>query len=192
MSEAAIIKPPATYEDLCRVPEGKIAEILGGELVVQSRPAARHARAATLLSEDVGPFNRKPGGPRGPGGWFILFEPELHLGEDVVVPDIAGWRRERMAQIPDAAYFTLAPDWVCEVISPGTMKRDRVDKPRIYAREKVAFLWLLEPVGKTLEVLQLEGQYWVPIAAFQGDEKIRAAPFDAIELEMERWWEGFQ
>jgi Uma2 family endonuclease len=193
MAEPAIVKPPATYEDLCRVPEGQIAEILGGELVVSPRPAFRHARAAFALSADLdGPFNRRPGGPRGPGGWFIVFEPELHLGTDVVVPDIAGWRRERMPELPDAAYATLAPDWVCEILSPRSMKRDRVDKPPIYAREKVGFLWLLDPVGKTLEVLLLEGQYWVPTAVFQGDEKIRAQPFDAIELEMERWWEGFK
>jgi Uma2 family endonuclease len=192
MAEAAIVTKPATYEDLCRVPPEKIAEILGGELVVSPRPAGRHARASSRLGRDVGPFDEGPGGPRGPGGWVILDEPELHLGDDIVVPDLAGWRSDRMPQIPDAAYFTLAPDWVCEVLSPKSIKRDRVDKPPIYAREKVGFLWLLDPVGKTLEVLLLEGKYWVPTAVFQGDEKIRAQPFDAIELEMERWWEGFK
>ncbi|MGE0682703.1 MAG: Uma2 family endonuclease, partial [Candidatus Binatia bacterium] len=110
----------ATYEDLLKVPDILIAEILDGELITSPRPASPHARAASVLIQDVGPFDRQTGGPGGPGGWWILFEPELHLDADILVPDLAGWRRERMPVLRDMPYFAQAPDWVCEVVSPST------------------------------------------------------------------------
>lgn len=123
----------ATYEELCQVPDHKVAEILDGELIVTPRPALRHASASSGLGGLLwGPFQ---GGRSGPGGWWILDEPELHLADDILVPDLAGWRRERVPSIPDTAYMTLAPDWVCEVISPATERMDRSRKIRIYARE---------------------------------------------------------
>ena len=122
----------ATYEDVLNAPENKVAEILDGELFLSPRPAPRHAAAASSLGGRVGgPFD---GGIGGPGGWWILDEPELHFGEHVLVPDLAGWRRERMPAIPDVAFFTLAPDWVCEVLSPSTARIDRGEKLPIYAR----------------------------------------------------------
>lgn len=115
-------------------------------------------------------------------------EPELHLGADVLVPDLAGWRIERMPQVPNVAAFTLAPDWVCEVVSPSTARIDRVRKMRIYARERVPHLWLLDPLAQTLEVFRLAGEHWLRESAHSGDEVVRAQPFDAVELAINRWW----
>jgi Uma2 family endonuclease len=131
-------KRRATYEDLMQVPDTKVAEIIDGELVVSPRPASPHTYAATLLGIDVGgPFHRHPDDPAGPGGWWILLEPELHFGYDVLVPDWAAWRRERLPVLPNAAFFTDVPDWACEVVSPSTGRIDRSRKTRIYAREGV-------------------------------------------------------
>jgi Uma2 family endonuclease len=178
----------ATYEDLLKVPDIFIAEILDGELIASPRPASPHARAASSLIQDVSPFDRRTGGPSGPGGWRLLFEPELHLGADILVPDLAGWRRERMPVLHDVPYFELAPDWVCEVVSPSTGRIDRVRKMPIYAREQVKHLWLVDPLQRTLEVYRLEGPRWV-VASVHGDaEVVRVEPFEAIELDMFRWW----
>ena len=179
----------ATYEDLLKVPETMVAEILDGELYATPRPAFPHARATSVMGSDLGgPFDRPPGGPGGPGGWWILDEPELHLGPDVVVPDLAGWRRERVLRLPNAAFFDVAPDWACEVVSPTTAGADRVRKMRIYAREAVGHLWLVEPLARTLEVYRLENGHWVVASTHGGSERVRAEPFEAVELELARWW----
>ncbi|MBI3181963.1 MAG: Uma2 family endonuclease [Myxococcales bacterium] len=180
-------KKPATYEELKGVPEGFLAQIIDGELVATPRPAVRHVTAASALGGDLsGPFQRGRGGP---GGWWILFEPELHLGADVVVPDLAGWRRERMPSPPDEPAISLAPDWVCEVLSPSTASLDRVRKKHLYARERVRHVWLVDPVGKTLEVFHLaEGDRWIELGTYEGNERVRAEPFDAIELELDALW----
>lgn len=176
----------ATYDDLLKVPDHLVAEIVDGELHTSPRPASRHAVAASGLGGQIwSPFHRGRGGP---GGWWILDEPELHLGEDILVPDLAGWRRERMPAIPDAAYFTLAPDWACEVLSPSTERLDRVRKLPVYAREGVRHVWLVNPSARTLEVLRLEGGRWVVVATHGGDDPVRAEPFDAIELDLGALW----
>ena len=186
MQGHAAASRPATYEDLCQVPDHKVAEILDGELIVSPRPALRHARASSRLSGILAPpFDFGSGSP---GGWWILFEPELHLRDDVVVPDLAAWRRERLPFIPDAAYLTLAPDWVCEVISPSTERIDRSRKMRIYAREGVQHLWLLDPLVRTLEVLWLENARWVVIATHGDRDIVRVEPFDAIEIRLSPLW----
>jgi len=178
----------ATYEDLRQVSDLLIAEIIDGELITSPRPAFPHAHAASAITQDLGPFARRPGGPSGPGGWWILFEPELHLGTDILVPDVAGWRRERMPVLGDIPYCEQAPDWVCEVVSPSTGRLDRVRKMAIYSRERVSHLWLVDPRLRTLEVYCLEGQRWV-VASTHGDaEVVRAEPFEAIELDISRWW----
>jgi len=178
-----------TYDDLRRVPPDKVAEIVDGELVVSPRPAVRHARAATVLSADLGgPFDRPAGGGGGPGGWWLLFEPEQHLGDDVLVPDLAGWRRERMPKVPDVPFFNLAPDWVCEVTSPATRALDRVRKMPIYARERVGHVWLLDPIDKLLEVFRLEGQGWLLVSAHEGAAKVKAQPFEVAEIDLGRFW----
>ncbi|HZR84053.1 MAG TPA: Uma2 family endonuclease [Candidatus Binatia bacterium] len=184
---------PATYEDLLAVPDNLVAEIVDGELFTSPRPAAPHAIAAAALGGDVlGPFNGPPGHARGPGGWWILMEPELHFGPDVVVPDFAGWRRERLPRIEDVPYFTLAPDWVCEVASPSTAALDRGRKMGVYARASVPNLWLVDPLARTVEVYRLTEHHgrpaWLLAVTHVGGETVRIEPFDAIELELARWW----
>ncbi|WP_437683667.1 Uma2 family endonuclease [Sorangium sp. So ce131] len=172
-------------------PEEMVAEILDGELFTFPRPARPHTRAASRLGRRLGPFDDDPGEP---GGWVILNEPELHLGPrpDKVVPDLAGWRRERM---PDAvgsedapAHYDVAPDWVCEVISPRTERVDRGRKMRIYRREGVRHAWLINPVAQTLEVYRLDDGRWCLLDTYEGDEAVRAEPFDAIELPLAVLW----
>jgi Uma2 family endonuclease len=176
----------ATYADLIALPDHVVGEIVDGELIASPRPASRHARASSVLGGAIGPpFDFGDGGP---GGWLILFEPELQLGPDVLVPDLAAWRRERMPEMPDVAGFTLAPDWVCEVLSPSTGALDRARKLPIYAREHVAHAWLADPSVRTLEVFRREGAAWLLIATFEGDRRVRAEPFDAIELDLSRLW----
>jgi Uma2 family endonuclease len=176
----------ATYQDVLDAPEEKVAEIIDGELVLSPRPALRHANFSSGLGTDLGgPFQR---GRSGPGGWILLDEPELHFGRNILVPDLAGWRRERLPQVPDAPFLTLAPDWVCEVLSPATAGRDRTRKLPIYAREKVGHVWLADPALRTLEVLALVDERWSLVAAFLGDEKVRAPPFEAVELELAPLW----
>lgn len=172
----------ATYDDLLALPEHQVGQIIDGELIVQPRPASPHAQATTeLTSLLVPPFRRGRGGP---GGWVILGEPELHLGDDVLVPDLAGWRRERMPELPEVPYFSLAPDWLCEVLSPSTAKLDRTKKLATYAKERVPHVWLVDPEAKTLEVLRLEGSRYSILATFADEPLVRAEPFDAIELEL--------
>ena len=176
----------ATYEDLVKLPDHLVAEIVDGELHASPRPAPRHAVAyarATRLLESA--FDS---GRTGPGGWWILAEPELHLGADVLVPDLAGWRRTRMPHVPDTAYFPLAPDWLCEIISPSTARLDRTQKLAIYAREGVRHAWLLDPLARTLEVLRLADGRWTILATHAGTDLVRAEPFDAIELTLTEFW----
>jgi Uma2 family endonuclease len=179
----------ATYDDLCKVPEHKVAEIIDGELFTSPRPAFPHARATARLISDLGAgFDDPPGGSESPGGWWFLVEPELHFGADIVVPDLAGWRRERFPVVPNVVAFDQAPDWICEVVSASTVRIDRARKMRIYAREGVAHLWLLDPIARTLEIYRLEDGRWVVAATHGGDDAIRAEPFDAVALTMRRWW----
>jgi Putative restriction endonuclease len=176
----------ATYADLEKVPEHLVAEIVDGELVTSPRPASRHAGSSSALGYFLsGPFRFGIGGP---GGWLILDEPELHLGEDVLVPDLAGWRRDRMPEMPDVAAFTLAPDWICEVLSPSTGVLDRARKLPIYARRGVGHAWLVDPLQRTLEVFRREGGSWLLVTTFAGDDKVRAEPFDAIDLDLAAVW----
>lgn len=181
----------ATYEDLLAVPDTRVAQILDGELIVQPRPAGPHALMTSALGTELGnPFHRGRGGP---GGWMILFEPELHLGGDILVPDLAGWRRSRMPHVANEPYFTLAPDWICEVLSPSTARIDRFRKLPIYAREQIPFAWLIDVDARTLEVLKLEGERWLILGVYSPEEgektMIRAEPFDAVELELSVLWE---
>jgi Uma2 family endonuclease len=183
-------KAKATYDDLLQAPPHLVAELLDGDLVLSPRPAPRHALASSEIGGSlIHPFGRPGGrGRGGPGGWWILFEPELHLGQDVVVPDLAGWRRERLPTLPKQPHFDLAPDWVCEVISPRTAGHDRVQKMHIYARERVPNVWLVDPIGRTLEVYRSDGGRWILISTHADADEVRAEPFDAIELALRDWW----
>jgi Uma2 family endonuclease len=177
----------ATYEDLRRVPDSFVAEILDGELYATPRPAIRHVHAASRLGSVLGPpFGE---GRDGPGGWVLLDEPEVHLGPHVVVPDLAGWRRERLPVLPDEPYLALTPDWVCEVLSPSTERMDRVDKLAIYANEGTSYVWLLNPLLQTLEVLRLERGRWVMLATHGHQETaVAIEPFEAVPFELSRVW----
>jgi Uma2 family endonuclease len=179
----------ASYQDLLAVPDHLVAEILDGELYTTPRPTPRHADASSGLGGALrGPFDRGRGGP---GGWRILFEPELHLGTegDIVVPDLAGWRRERLPYLPDESFFRLAPGWVCEVISPSTAAMDRVKKLSIYGRERVSHVWFADPIARTLEALRLESGRWTIVGTWSGSATVRAEPFEALEIDLTLLWE---
>ncbi len=179
-------KRAASYEDVLRAPDHVVAEVVAGDLYTTPRPAGAHAKAASTLGMDLGsPFQRGRGGP---GGWWLLDEPELHLGGDILVPDLAGWRRERLPSVPDAPYFELAPDWVCEVVSQSTGQLDRARKLPAYAREAVRHAWLVDPRQETLEVYALFEGRWVLLATHAGDARVRAEPFDATQLELAALW----
>ena len=177
---------PATYEDLLALPPNMVGEIIDGELHAHPRPASPHAYTSSGLGALLLPgFQHGSGGP---GGWWILDEPQLKLGRDILVPDLEGWRKARMPSIPKVPQFELAPDWVCEILSPSTASIDRVAKKHIYARERVSYLWYLDPAAQTLEVLTLRDGQWVELGAWMGAEKVRAAPFDALELDLSLLW----
>ena len=177
---------PATYQDIEALPPNMVGEIVRGVLYANPRPASPHAAAVSAISEELGPpFKRGRGGP---GGWVILYEPELHLGEDVLVPDLGGWRRERMPEMPHVAAFELPPDWACEVLSPSTMKLDRGEKLPVYARARVAHVWLVDPLHQFLEVLRLQGDTYAIVGTHFAAAKVRAEPFDAIELDLAVLW----
>ena len=179
-------KRRATYEDLVAVPAHLVAELINGALITNPRPASRHARASSSLGGELyGPFDRGKGGP---GGWIILDEPELHLHGDVLVPDLAGWRRERMPELPDATAFELAPDWICEVLSPSTAATDRAEKVPIYARERVSHVWLVDPIARTLEAFNLDGSRWSLVGTWRDDARVRVEPFTELELELACLW----
>ena len=176
----------ATYEDVLGAPGRLVAEVLLGVLYLSPRPGGSHTSATSALGEELGPpFKRGRGGP---GGWLIVDEPELHLHDDILVPDLAGWRRERLPALANAPFQTVAPDWVCEVLSPSTEKADRSLKLPIYAREKVKHVWLVNPLTHTLEVLRLDGERWSLLATYCDDAQVRAEPFDAIALDLEVLW----
>lgn len=176
----------ATYEDLRGLPDTVVGEIVGGQLVTSPRPSGRHSYAATGLTISLGSrFHFDEGGP---GGWTLLQEPELHLDGDILVPDLAGWRRERMPTAPAEPAIDVAPDWVCEILSPSTARADRVQKMPAYARHGVRYLWLLDPITQTLEVFSLESGHWLLLANHGGNEVVRAVPFDAVQLRLDRLW----
>jgi Uma2 family endonuclease len=178
----------ATYADIEALPPNLVGEILFGVLHTHPRPAPKHARASSILGAELtGPFDRGRGGP---GGWIILDEPELHLGPHVIVPDIAGWRRERLPKLPDTAYFETPPDWVCEVLSPSTQQIDRTDKLTVYAAFGVGHAWYVDPIARTLEVFVLERGKWVIAATFKDDGAVTAPPFEAHTFSLGALWEG--
>jgi len=177
---------PAVYRDVIDAPEHLVAEIVDGEFWTSPRPAPRHARASSLLGMELGaPYDAGRGGP---GGWWILDEPELHLGDDVLVPDLAGWRRERMPRLPETAFFPLAPDWVCEVVSPHTARLDRTRKLRIYARHDVSHAWLIDPIARVVEVLRRHEGLWTIVATHGGPGVLQAEPFPAAAIDLELLW----
>ncbi|MFM8331591.1 MAG: Uma2 family endonuclease [Candidatus Methylumidiphilus sp.] len=176
------------YRQLCQLPPGQTGEIIAGRLSVQPRPAGPHAVSASTLGGELnGPFQRGKGGP---GGWWILDEPEVHFVRDmeVCVPDIAGWRRERLPKVPQGHRFEVVPDWICEVLSPSTAKIDRVEKMPLYARYGVAYLWLVHPLERTLEAFTLRDGYWTITGLFKDDDMVQIPPFEALALNLVDLW----
>ena len=178
--------PRATYQDVLDSPAHRVAEIVDGTLYTHPRPAPPHALASSSLQGDLS--NAFQFGRGGPGGWWIIFEPELHLGEDIVVPDLAGWHRERMPELPDTAYFALAPDWGCEVLSASTRRLDLHEKRPIYAREGVPYLWIVDPADRTLEAFELHDGQWLLIGSAKDDDPVSIRPFDAITFSLGDLW----
>jgi Uma2 family endonuclease len=178
----------ASYEDVLAAPRHLVAEVIDGTLYTHSRPAIPHTLATSELGYELtGPFRR---GINGPGGWLILDEPELHLGAepDIVVPDLAGWRTERMPRPPRAPFIELTPDWLCEVLSPRTAGHDRSTKMPVYRRERVAHIWLIDPEAQTLEVFRLDGETYRLLDTHAGPCRVRAEPFDAVEIDLAPLW----
>jgi len=176
----------ATYRDIMDAPAGLTAEIIYGALHTHPRPARRHSKAGSRLGARLNvPFDIGDGGP---GGWTILDEIEVRFGADILVPDIAGWRNERFAEAGDENWIDVVPDWVCEIHSPSTRKRDITDKREIYGQFDVRHLWFVDPDTRTLEAFLNDGGDWRLIAALRDDDPVCIAPFDAISFRLDELW----
>ena len=188
MNQAQAIPRLTLYDQLLALPENQVGEIIGGQLYAQPRPAGPHAAAELSLGARISyPFRFGEGGP---GGWWILMEPEIHFIRDieVVVPDLAGWRRERMPAIPRDHRFEIVPDWVCEILSPSTMQKDRALKLPLYARYGVAHAWLVDPLARTLEAFELRDGQWVLLDAIEEDAPVCFPPFAAVSFSLADLW----
>jgi len=183
----AVLKS-SLYEQLLALPDHVTGEIINGELYAQPRPTGRHGLVGRGLSGNlINPFDFGRGGP---GGWWLIAEPEVHFirDQEVTVPDLAGWRRERMPSIPEDHRFEVVPDWVCEILSPSTAKKDRVVKLPLYARYGVSHAWLADPSAQTLEAFELKENHWLLIATLKDDDRVSVPPFDAVEFSLADLW----
>jgi len=179
---------PSLYRQLSALPDHMTGEILNGGLYTQPRPSGRHGLAERGLGFNLsGPFDFGRGGP---GGWWIITEPELHFVRDqeVAVPDLAGWRRGRMPSVPDGHRFEIVPDWLCEIVSPSTAQKDRAVKLPLYARYGVPFVWIVDPLAKTLEAFGLQQGQWLLIATLKDDDPVAVPPFDAVTFSLADLW----
>lgn len=177
----------ATYADLLALPQDTRAEVLGGDVVLSPAPLPRHSKAQGSARRFLGgPFDDDDG-HGGPGGWWIFVEVDVRLSpHDIVRPDLAGWRRERLSQPGRVRPIEVVPDWVCEVLSPSTAARDRITKRRLYAQAQIPFYWLIDPELRAVEALALRDGAWVELGVFDETATARIAPFDAIELDIGR------
>jgi Uma2 family endonuclease len=185
VSEAA---KRATYQDVLDAPEQLVAEVIDGVLYTQPRPRVGHGIAATRLAGVLdGRFGADSSDPQ---GWVVLAEPELHLEPepDIVVPDLAAWHRARFPSDLDAPFLTVEPDWICEVLSPSTARKDRTIKLPRYARAGVRWAWLLDPSTRVLEVYALDGDAWRLVGSHADDAVVHAVPFDGAAIELRRLW----
>jgi hypothetical protein len=179
-------KSPATYADIEALPPHVTGEILFGVLHAQPRPASPHTAAASSLGMVLGPPFQFGNG--GPGGWVLIAEPELHLGPHVVVPDFAGWRKDRLVGKTDGPWIDVPPDWACEVLSVSTRAWDKRDKMRIYATYNVPFLWHLDPVTRFLEVFRRQDQNWLLIETYAAGDVVTAPPFETLSFTLNDLW----
>lgn len=183
-----IERKPSLYEQLVALPDGLTGEIINGQLRTQPRPAWPHSLAGSRLGADIeGPYGRGRGGP---GGWWIIDEPEVHfiLDTEITVPDIAGWRKARMPSPPEGHKIQIVPDWVCEIFSPSSKSTDREEKMPLYARYGVRFTWLVDPKTHTLETYELADAKWQPSGIFRDDDTVSVAPFDEIVIQLADLW----
>ena len=180
-------KRKAVYDDLCNLPQNVTGEIIKGELYTSPWPHPRHSNVVSAVGSELKPpYQFKKGG--GPGGWIILIEPEVMLGEDLLVPDLAGWKKERLPKLPKENWISVVPDWVCEILSPSTVRIDRVRKMPIYAEYKVSYFWLIDPIVNTLETFQLKDGVWMVVGNYADTEKVWAAPFSEVEIDLANLW----
>ncbi|MBF0474900.1 MAG: Uma2 family endonuclease [Deltaproteobacteria bacterium] len=187
MAEPA--KKIATYEDLYSIPENMTGEIIEGELIVTPRPSKKHAYASSVLDKTIGtPY--QIGGRGGPGGWIFLMDQEIKLDENIVVPALAAWRRERFPVLEETNWISVAPNWVCEILSPSTFRHDKVKKMPLYARHAVEHIWLIDPVAMTMDAFRLESGRWVLLGSYADQGKVRVEPFQEIELDLADLWIG--
>lgn len=190
MSDPVKQKKKATYDAILKLPDHVVGEIVDGELYTSPRPHPKHALAISSLCEElVGPFSKGKGG--GPGGWIILSEPEVHLGaeDNILVPDIAGWKKDRLTKLPEEAHISIVPNWVCEILSPSNARLDRVKKVPKYASFGVEHLWLINPRDKSLEAFGLDDGKWVLLSTYSDTDKVRVPPFEAMEFDLGTLWE---
>lgn len=179
-------KIKSVHEQWIELPDHVVGEIISGELHVSPRPALKHGNAtSSLLHELMGPFHKGKGGP---GGWVIMMEPEIHLADHILVPDIGGWKRDKIPAITNETFFSISPDWVCEVLSPSTAGFDRVKKMPIYLEQNVKHIWLIDPILKTLEVFENNKTSWILVKTFMNDDKVRCVPFLEIEIDLSVLW----
>lgn len=188
MTQAQVLPQFTLYDQLMALPDNQVGEMIGGQLHTQPRPAGPHAVAEGAINFRIsGPFRFGEGGP---GGWWILTEPEIHLIRDteVVVPDLAGWKRERLPVIPRDHRFEVTPDWVCEILSPSTAQKDRTLKLPLYARYGVAHAWLVDPLARTLEAYALQDGQWLLLGAIREDDPVCFPPFTAVTFSLADLW----
>ena len=184
MTDAA--KNKATYEDLYDIADNMIGEIIDGELIAAPRPSRRHSSTiAKITSTVLPPYEYGRGGP---GGWIILVEPEIEFGENILVPDLAGWKEERFIWEEEQNPISVIPDWACEVLSPNTARLDRVKKMARYAEHGVSFLWLIDPILMTLEAYRLESGRWTLLGSYAENDKVRVEPFQEIVIGLGDLW----
>jgi len=180
------IKKKTVYDDLYNLPENMIGEIIDGELVASPRPSIEHIHAGATLGNELGhPYSLGRGGP---GGWVIYPEPEIAFGSDILVPDLAGWRKERFLRPKGQNWITVIPDWICEIVSPSSVRIDRIKKLGIYAQHKVSYFWLIDPLAKTVDVMGLSDGKWLLLAVYGENDKVRAEPFTEIEIDLAGLW----
>jgi Uma2 family endonuclease len=179
-------KKEAVYEDLYNIPENMTGQIIDGELIASPRPAPGHMNVASVLGAELVPPYRF--GRGGPGGWIILMETEIMFGEHLLVPDLAGWKKERFPGWPEENWISTSPDWICEILSPSTAQTDKVRKMPIYAEYGVAHIWLIDPVIKTLDAFRNETGKWLLLASFAGEDRVRIEPFQETEIDLGDLW----
>jgi Uma2 family endonuclease len=185
MTRAARTVHPATTADLLAIPEEeRFHEIIDGELVRKAMPSGKHGSAQLRLGRIVAPYDRHPR-PPGPGGWWFASETEIELAPDQVYrPDVAGWLRERLPELPGQIPITVRPDWVCEVLSPSNRRNDTIKKRRNYHRAEVPYYWLVDPMEETLEIFRWHTDGYLQVLAAERGDRISPEPFNAVELQV--------